>query len=289
MHNKTRESSTQANLFVLVCLSMMTILLIWNATIRVDNFATRQTELAEHSVHAAADSVALLLDGYRRAVRIFADGNQAFISSVAEWPQDAGLYAILEERITTYFPEYFTFTLADKSGETILEGFEGLVGPRCRNDIQDYAVSDSGQQTYMHQGRNGEKQHFDIMAHWGGKEPDGSIFFISFGTDTLKRTLTNTGVAGHRIYLLRRDDPGLIDLAITGNGNSPSGNERLGTKKMQRISFSAPVPGTLWDVAILPNKSLYADAYSAILVQSLIIFIGFVIISIIMRMLLLNE
>lgn len=289
MHNKTRESSTQANLFVLIGLSMMTILLIWNATIRVDNFATRQTELAEHSVHAAADSVALLLEGYRRAVRIFADDNQAFISSVAEWPQDAGLHAILEERITTYFPEYFTFTLADKSGKTLLEGFEGLVGPRCRNDIEEYAASDSDHLTYMHQGRPGTTPHFDIMAHSGGKESDGSIFFISYRTDTLKRTLVNTGVADHRIYLLRRDDPGLIELAITGNDNTPSGNERLTADEMQRISFSAPVPGTLWDVAILPNKSLYADTYSAILVQSLIIFIGFVIISIIMRMLLLNE
>jgi hypothetical protein len=288
MRNKTRESSRQANLYVLISLSMMTILLIWNATLRVDNFAKRQTELADHSVQAAADEVALLINGYKRSVHIFADDNQAHISRVAEWPQDAGLYVILEKRITTFFPEYFAFTIADNSGTTLLEGFEGLVGPRCQNDIHKFAVSKS-QAVYMHHGRADVPPHFDIMAHWGADKQSGNIIFISYKTDTLKRTLANIGVAGHHIYLLRRDDPGLIDLAITGNDESLPVNKRLDPEEMQRISYSVPVPGTLWDVAILPDKALYADAYSSILVQSLIVFIGFLIISIIMRMLLLNE
>ena len=289
MYNKTRVSRTQANLFILICLSMLTILLIWNATLRVDSFSTGQAELAEHSVRAAADEVALLINGYKRSVHIFADDNQAYIRSVAEWPQDAGLHAILDERIAKFFPEYFAFTLADSTGNRVLEGFEGLVGPRCRSDIQEFASGDTDQLVYIHQGPEGIPPHYDIMAHWGSEKQGGDIFFVSFKTGTLERTLANTGVAGQSIYLLRRNDPGKIDLAINGSGDFLSADKRLDTDELQRISHSVSVPGTLWDVAIVPNKSLYADAYSSILVQSLVIFIGFLVISIIMRMLLLNE
>jgi len=292
MQAKRRTSSTQANLYVLISLSMMTILLIWNVTLRVDNFSTRQDELAEHSVRAAADEVELLIAGYKRAVRIFASDNQAYISSVAEWPQDAGLHAILEERIDTFFPNYFTFTIADKSGNTIMEGFEGLVGPRCRKDIRAFATSeDASQPVYIHQGHKGIKPHFDIMAKLGGVKQSKDIIFISYKTGKLMRTLMNTGVSGHSCYLLRRDEPGLIDMAVSSNGDllAGNGNERLDAEDMQRITHTVPVPGTLWNVAILPDKSLYADAYSSILVQSMIIFLGFLVISIIMRMLLLNE
>jgi len=289
MHNKTRESSRQANLFVLICLSMMTILLIWNAALRVDNFDTRQSELAEHSAHAAADEITLLINGYKRAVHIFAEDNQAYIRSMAEWPQDAGLYAILRERITTFFPEHFTFTIADPDGNIVLKGFDGRIGPQCRQDLRKFAASGGEQPVYIHRGEDDRTTHFDVMARWGGAKPDGGIFFISFRTDTLLRTLANTGVAGHDSYLLHHADAGLVELAVTGSGEAVPGGTRLGSNTMRRVSQTLPVPGTLWNVAILPNQSLYPGAYSSILVQCLIIFIGFLVISIIMRMLLLNE
>jgi hypothetical protein len=64
---------------------------------------------------------------------------------------------------------------------------------------------------------------------------------------------------------------------------------RLDAGELRRISHSRPVPGTGWDVEILPDKTLYSQAHRSILVQALLLFAGFIVVSVIMRMILLDE
>ncbi len=289
MTNNVRDSKNLSNVFILVTTSMVAILLIWNATLRIDNFKARQLELAKQSVTSAASEVSLLISSYRRAVAIFADDNQAYISSVAEWPQDIGLHNILKERIKTFFPESFSFTLADSDGNTLLEGLEALVGPRCKADIREFSQHETAHEVYMHQGHEPIPPHFDIMARMRGNDTPGKIFFVSFHIDTLKRILSNTAVADHHILLLRRDKPGTIDATSNGMNELHFADNRLPADDAARISYSLPVEGTGWDVAILPDRELYNNAYKAILGQSLIILLGFLFISLVMRMLLLDE
>lgn len=289
MPDSIKESKNLANVFILVTTSMVAILLVWNATLRIDNFNARQQVIAKQSVTAAASEVGLLIRSYQRAVDIFADDNQAYISSVAEWPQDAGLHAILSERIQTYFPESFTFTLAGPQGNTLLEGFEGLVGESCRHDIKTFAAKDNGYEVHIHHGNEDIPPHFDIMSELGGPGSTGNVFFISFKQDTLDRILSNLTVTDHHILLLRRDKPGLVDAVSKDVHELSFPNKQLPEEDAQRINYSIPIEGTLWEVAILPDAELYESTYRSILGQSAIILVGFLFISIVMRMLLLDE
>jgi hypothetical protein len=289
MTSNAKDSRNLSNVFILVTTSMVAILLIWNATLRIDNFNARQLALAKQSVTSAASEASLLIRSYQRAVSIFAEDNQAYIGSVAEWPQDAGLHSILKERIEIFFPESFSFTLADSGGNTLLEGFEALVGPRCKADIREFSQHETAHEVYMHQGHEPIPPHFDIMARIGGNESSGNIFFISFHRDTLERILSNTAVADHHILLLRRDKPGTIDAVSNGVHNLSFPDNRLPDEDAARISHALQVEGTGWDVAILPDRELHSDAYRGILGQSVIILLGFLFISLVMRMLLLDE
>ncbi len=288
MKSNNKDSTRLANIFVLVSMSMVFVMLAWNVTLRIDNFNIHQAELADHCVNSAANAVELLVNGYKRAVRIFSEENEIVMNNVALWPQDIEIYSILKNKIDKYFPDNFSFTLASNKGETRLEGFEGLVGNNCKADIRNFAVDDKDYQAYIHGGPDEKLRHFDIMSYWKSDTADNEVFFVTFKPDYLEHILKNTSVIGHHLVLLRRNTPGLVDVSNSSQSELSAGKV-LEPDVMQRISHTMPVPGTLWDVAILPKKELYRDAYRSILIQSVLIFLGFLVISIIMRTILLDE
>ena len=208
MPNGNKAARKLANELIMVCLVMVGLLLVWSASQRIVNFDERQQQLAEHSVRAAAGEVDLYIKGYQRAVDIFAEENRFFLSTLELWPQDMESYTLLQEKIVRYFPEHFTFTLADSNGTTLLEGFEGMVGKKCREDIQIFAANEGEYGIYQHQTPEGEHRHFDIMSYWQGSESDEAVFFISFGMERLESILQSTQVPGHQLMLVRHDMPG---------------------------------------------------------------------------------
>jgi hypothetical protein len=286
---KDKNPRKLANELIMVCLVMVGLLLIWSASQRIVNFNDRQQELAEHSVKAAASEVELLVKGYQRAVKIFTEENKSFLGKLELWPQDMESYSLLQEKIDRYFPEHLTFTLADSNGRTLLEGFEGLVGERCRNDIRAFSSGDWGHSIHRHQGLTGQQPHFDVMSYWRGSKSDKAVFFISFRMDSLERVLKNTQVPGHQLMLVPRDMPGQIDATPPGNREKLSAGGQLGADELRHIRYSLPVPGTGWNVQILPDNALYSQTHRSILIQTLLVFAGFIIISVIMRMILLDE
>ena len=255
----------------------------------INLFKSHQSELAERSIHAAANEIELLIDGYRRSLQIFADENRETINSVALWPQDIDSYTILKNKISRYFPEHFAFTLANQDGYTLLYGFERQIGDACRADIHSFTTGIGDNQVYVHRGAGEDKKHFDIMSIWQGTAAYREVMFVSFQTGSLERILGNTEVAGHHIALVLRDQPDRIDLTTPQNRLVFSEDGVLTPDEQERITSALQIPGTRWNVVILPNEQLYSETYRSIVVQSLLIFVGFLLISLIMRMMLLDD
>jgi hypothetical protein len=289
MNKKTKQPKKLANELILVSLVMVGLLLVWDATTRISGFNDRQRQLAGQSVKAATSELETYIRGYQRAVDIFAEENRFFLNNVELWPQDKALYAELEEKIVRFFPDSLSFTLADEHGETLLHGMEELVGPTCRKDIKEFAVSDEGHKTYRHQSPSGKYPHFDLMTHWEGSSSSDQIFFIGIKTDRIEEILRNADVLGHRLMLVRREDPASVEVIPPGSRGVLPEDGRLGPNEMRRISATSPVENTRWDVVVLPQNTLYSEAHRNILVRSIIIFMGFIVVSAIMRMILLDD
>jgi len=286
---KIKDPRKLANELILVSLVMVGLLLAWNATTRIKNFNASQLQLAEHSVKAAVSEVELYLKGYQRAVDIFAEENRFYLSNVELWPQDMELYSELKDKVDRFFPDNMAFTIAGSSGGTLLEGFEGLVGKACKSDIEAFSADQGGHSIHKHQGLEGAWPHFDIMTLWENTDSGVGVFFLSIKIGRLSDILKNAEVIGHRLMLMRQDTPGKVDVASPETWNTLPADGQLGSVEMQRISFSSPIPGTGWEAAILPRNHLYSDAHRTILVQTLLIFIGFLVVSVIMRMILLDA
>ena len=115
------------------------------------------------------------------------------------------------------------------------------------------------------------------------------VFFISIKTGRLEDMLKNAEVIGHHLMLLRQDIPGKIDITSQENQKILPANGQLNPVEMQRLSYSLPIPGTGWEAAILPRNYLYSDAHRTILMQAFLVFIGFLIVTVIMRMILFDA
>ena len=289
MNKKIKQARKLANELILVSLVMVGLLLVWDATTRISGFNDRQRQLAMQSVKAAASELQTYIQGYQRAVDIFAEENRFFLSNVELWPQDKTLYAELEEKIVRFFPDALSFTIADQHGETLLPGQEELVGPMCRDDLKAFAVSKDVHETYRHQSPSGKYPHFDLMTRWEGSSSADEIFFISIKTDRIEEVLQHANVLGHRLMLVRRNDPASVEIIPPDNRDVLPEDGRLGDKEMRLISATSPVVNTRWDVVVLPGNTLYSEAHRNILVRSILIFMGFVVVSAIMRMILLDE
>ncbi len=289
MNKNARQQKKLANELILVSLVMVGLLLVWDATTRISGFNDRQRQLAEHSVKAATSELATYIQGYQRAVDIFAEENRFFLSNVELWPQDKTLYAELEEKIMRFFPDVMSFTIADANGDTLLQGKEELVGPMCRDEIRAFAVSDSGHMTHRHQKPDGEFSHFDLMTHWEGSSSAEEIFFLSIKTHRIEEILRHSNVLGHRLMLVYRDDPAIVEVIPPENRDVLQQDGRLGENELRRVSATSPVENTRWDVVVLPENTLYSEAHRNILLRSILIFMGFMVVSAIMRMILLEE
>ena len=286
---KIKDPRKLATELIFVCLVMVGLLLAWNATARIKNFNDNQLQLAEHSVKAAASEVGLYIKGYQRAVDIFAEENRFYLSNVELWPQDMELYSELKDKIDRFFPDNLAFTIAGSQGDTLLEGFEGLVGKACRSEIEAFSVNQGNHSIVKHQGRDGAWPHIDIMTLWENTDSGMGVFFISIKTGRLEDILKNAEVIGHHLMLLRQDMPGKIDVTSAETQKMLPADGQLSPVEMQRLSYSLPIPGTGWEAAILPRNHLYSDAHRTILVQTFLVFIGFLVVTVIMRMILLDA
>lgn len=278
-----------ANVYVATTVVMVGILLVWNASLAIDQFRQHQAELTERSAHAAADEIAVLVEGYRRSLQIFADENQELIGSVARWPQDIDTYTVLKNKIARYFPEQFSFTLADREGQTLLYGLEAQIGEACRVDIHSFASGMEDNPVYVHRGGGKDKEHFDIMSIWQNEQSEREVLFVSFRTDSLERILEHTEVAGHRIALVLKKQPTHVDVTTAANWPLFLPDRKISAVQREKVSQFVEIPGTGWAVSILPDEKLYPETYRSILVQSLLVFVCVLLITLIMRMMLLDD
>lgn len=255
-----------ANVYVATTVVMVGILLVWNASVGISRFQQHQAELTERSALAAANEIALLVEGYRRSLQIFADENRELIDNVARWPQDMATYTLLKNKIVRYFPEQFSFTLADREGQTLLYGLEAQIGEACRVDIHAFASGMEDNPVHVHRGGGEDKEHFDIMSAWQNEQSEPGVLFVSFHTDSIERILEHTEVAGHRIALVLKKKPAHVDVTTAANWPLFSPDRKMTSVQQKHVSRFVDIPGTGWAVVILPDKKLYSETYRSILI-----------------------
>jgi signal transduction histidine kinase len=277
---------------VIAFLVMISMYLIWQGFSNYREFGNYHQGMANRSVNATASEISILIRSYRRVVQLFAREHQGELIQLMKSPENTTLAENLGEQLSAFLPEYGDFALADRNGSLIFVLNSDDLGQACRMELINFARSGLMEQPVkIHTDEHGS--HFDIVVSLGNG--DQGMFFVSFRLERLKEMLRHGQTMGHYLLLLKEFNPQLLALALDETRNTftkPSyqGDHlhdalfqrelTLGT--YERIMATSPVPGTQWVLADLPAPSLFGKARNAIIQETIVIFLAFLSVSLIM-------
>lgn len=265
--------------YFVIVLSLFLALLGWIGHVRQHDYHEYHVAIARDSSSIAAVEITRFIEDKQRLVRLFADDHRTLIEAVARSGDDSALYRQLAAKVSAYFPDHFTFAVADAGGELLMDDFDGLVGDLCLSDLREFLGSGE-QQTRIHP--HPEKYHFDILAPLG-KDATQGVFFISFHADILGRVLSAIQSPGHQLILLYPEAGDLIEATADGARiNWVRDDYRLSTQERQRILHRETMPGTRWEIVDLHASRLFDEYRATLLGQSALVFAAFVLINLIM-------
>ena len=249
-------------------------------------YLASQEVLMRHSTTGAARTLELYLEEIRRRVHLFAEEEGGIISELSRSPENEAMRQQFTERVKRHFPDYFAYTITDARGKVLLDDIESRVSELCQADIHHFVESNE-QKVFIHP--NPEGYHFDIMTRWQASGGHKGVFFISFRPTLLARILANSQLHDHRLILLHRDKPGLIEVTDTGSRDTLKDRISLTPEELRRIGFTTEVEGSLWLLADLPDAGLYAAHRKLLLGQAVSIFLVFLLFSAVMYLLIRHE
>ena len=258
---------------VIIILLMVCAMLSWQAWQRTDSFRQHHLQLAITSVTGAAEDLETLFSELQRSMRLFADEQQTLFEVITTHPDNDALWEQLKQATLKHFPEYFAFTLTDVTGNVLVPGLASHVGEICQQDIHTFIDADYRQQGYIHPNPLG--YHFDIMVPWGSQREPQGVFFLSFHPDLLTRTLQRMQLPEHELLLLRKDQPGLIEITTEGSRNLMQRTSFLDPGELARLSYTLNISGTRWDLVDLPAPNLFRDDAVRNWSYAALVFIGF--------------
>lgn len=247
---------SMALVYSVVFIGAVTALLTWQASDRLRTFSSVQRELARAAVEGAVSQIGVRINELRRSVRLLAHEEASLLRRLAAGPDDPAEFAALEARIQSFFPEVFAFTLVDGFGDILLDRGEVLVGDVCRLDIAEFVLHDFRQSLRLHPHPLGS--HFDIMVPVPGAGEE-LVFFVSFAPDSLARVLADAQPPGHQLVLVTESAGGEMVVDVSP-GHWRTIHEEpalISPERWREALFQAPVPGTAWLLADLPEPGLF--------------------------------
>ncbi len=88
--------------------------------------------------------------------------------------------------------------------------------------------------------------HFDIMGLWNELQQPARIIFLSFRAELLTKRIMPHQLPGHSIYLVRADQPELIEVGSEGSRDAFTRPPRLSMEEHAHAIVRLDVPGTRW-------------------------------------------
>ncbi len=270
--------------FIIATLLLVGLLLTWQAVSQYSQFTHHQKLLSKQSVTGAANEISAYVKHLRHQVNIFSHDRLQLLRKLATSPENDTLLEQLTTDAAAYFPNYFAITIANGVGTPIIGNYDLLVNELCQSDIKNFSKSGFSYDIFIHP--HPEVQHFDVMTPIDLFPHDDSstseVFFISFKPTDIQRFLGNAQIFGHRLYLVKNNISGLIELTADGTRVDLIKNNKsyiLSAQELENNDYSLPVQGTRWDLVSVADSNLYTEQKNKIVTRAIYIYLVFILIS----------
>lgn len=260
-------------IFAVLMVIMIAGVLVWILNLRLSDFNKSQQDITNAALTGLEKQVAFFVAEKQRMVSLFVHENIELVTRFANNPDSDQLHDRLGRQLSLYFPDRFSFTIADADGEPLFEDFDGLVSDLCLSDIKQFSSQQQSYHPYIHP--NAEEYHFDIMVRYGKGKTSG-VFFVSFLADVLGKIIQTIQGPYQKIMLVYPTRNDLIEVIADGARNHISRNDyRLTEKERVAISLRHNIPGTRWQAISFHNNKLYTEFRANLLLQLAVIFMIF--------------
>ena len=216
-------------------------------------FIDHEQQLAERSVADVATQISLYIEKQRRTVSLFGyahiDELHQLPNSYPNEPHKTALWP----RLSKIEPNALNYTLADNTGEVILDDPQKIIGRGCRNDIIFYAHNEYPNDIFVHT-NHVIGEHIDVITHLMRDETSPSLFFfVSLNLAELIDILRLSEAEEHSLMLI--DNKGSVQLSSTGRNQEQPLLKDLDTQVLAKTS----IPGTGWQVVDTIDKDMFSN------------------------------
>ena len=246
---------------------------------RYDEFTRHNEVVARQATSGVADEIARFIVNKQRLVKLFSQEQRPLLIQLIKQPDSENYQQQISDKLREYFPGYFSYTIADFQGRPYIDDFDGQINMLCQMDIVDFALNDV-QSPRLHP--HPFMYHFDIMAKMAD-ETTNHILFVSFSADLLGDLINNVQPANHELMLVLPGVTPLIEITANGPRNNLVREDfHLASDETKRLLSIHQVPGTQWEIAALYRAHLFSNFQQRLVLQSLMIFVPFLVFASIM-------
>ncbi|NJO15324.1 MAG: response regulator [Thioploca sp.] len=255
--------------------------MIWITQARLEDFKQYQITIATNSVNAVSNQIVDLINKNRQLITLLVQQEEQLLQDLAQSPTSEKLRQLFSQRVSTYFPNYFDYVIANQAGIPLF--WQGMlqIDNYTQMQLQDFATQP--EQTFKVLGYFSE-QHFHLIIPWGNSSPSNKtqsassyrtsgIFLLGLPSDMITVILQAGQVYQQDILLLSQTELDRIEL--TAQGRPLKNYNQLNPEDQQRILYRLPINYTHWEVMGLQQKSLLLKYQWALWNQSIVIFIIF--------------
>ncbi len=272
-------------IFFSVLLIVFTIIL-WIANLRISDFKEYHYKLAKNSVVNVSESINQFIINRKRLMLIFANENTKIIEKVIADPADKDIKSLLDNKIKSYFPKYFSYTITDADGVLYYDDFEGYVGDLCVADIKIFSQNNINLPR-IHP--NSFRYHYDLMAKFFLARKE-HIIFISFSADEVAAYLKNSQAVGHKTVLVQKQNQHLLEITKDGARNKSFREDyRLTENELSYLLYENKVTESSWSVYDFYEPQLFSAYENKIYVMSLMIILMITLIGVLFYFLVRRE
>lgn len=233
-----------------------------------------QNQLAQRSIDNAAANIQHELEEKQRFSRLFIGQNKPLLVSIIHDNENIHLLSELLVNIRDYFPDNFAVSIADNSGEILLDDFDGHVGDICRIDLKNQLESNQPS-TRVHP--NPASYHYDIVTEWH-HEKQRYLLFASFKPERIAHILASQEILGQQLYLVIKKYDHLIEVTSMGDRSLHKDESKLRLTKSQVTNILAEkeIKNSFWTLVSVKDSRIVQDKLIKDIIFYSIIYILFI-------------
>lgn len=273
------EVSTIIFTSVVTLIFGLSLLLISNEMDK--EFVNYHTSISTDTTNSIGNEIQRLLEHKKYMVETFLSDNLSLVIRVATQPEDDQLYQKLSTKLSRYFNDYVSSSIATDQGHFIVNSFDGRIGNNCRKDAQNFLAT-GVYNIRVHP--NATSYHYDVLVNFvsGIRK---LLFFVSFNTDEISSLLKTSMPDKHNLMIVNKDE-NLIEITPVGSRDQlpERADYHLTDDEQKRILSSFPIDGTYWKVIDIRNKGLFKGYRQRLLKQGVTVYSFFILLTLLMSL-----